>query len=107
MGIAATKIDEKKAADKRPACDEIIHFDSDENDIREQYVPRKRLWDDCARLNAAAAEKTSKPSKSPKIQSLLDEIINDSSIKEQSIINDVTGHTLAPTLSLLLETFIS
>ena len=51
--------------------------------IREQDVPRKRLWGDCTGLYAA--EKTSKPSKSQKIQSLLDEIINDSSIKEQSI----------------------
>ena len=40
-------------------------------------------WDDCAGLNAA--DKTSKPSKSPKIQSLLDEIINDNSSKEQCI----------------------
>ena len=53
------------------------------NDIIEQDVPIKRLWDDCAGLNAA--DKTSKPFKSPKIQSLLDEIINDNSSKEQSI----------------------
>ena len=76
IDITASKIDEKKAGYKRPACDDIIHFDSDENDIREQDVPRKRLWDDCAGLNAA--DKTSKPSKNPKIQSLLGEIINDS-----------------------------
>ena len=55
------------------------------NDIGEQDVPRKRLWDDCAGLNAAV-DKTSKLSKSSKIQSLLlDEIINDNSTKEQCI----------------------
>ena len=47
------------------------------NDIGEQDVPRKRLLNDSAELNAA--DKTSKPFKSLKIQSLLDEIINDSS----------------------------
>ena len=53
------------------------------NDIGEKDVPRKRLWDDCAGLNAA--DKTSKPSKSPKIRSLLHEIINDNSTKKQCI----------------------
>ena len=75
MEITATKIGEKKVGGKRPACDEINHFDSDENDIRKQDVPRKRMWDDCDGLNAA--DKNSKPSKSPTIQPLLDEIIND------------------------------
>ena len=60
MDITATKIDEKKVADKRPACDKNINFDSDEHDIREKDVPKKRLWDDCAGLNAADTEKTSK-----------------------------------------------
>ena len=41
------------------------------------------MWDECAGLNAA--DKSSKPSKSPKIRSLLDEIINDNSAKEQCI----------------------
>ena len=60
IDITVTKIDERKAGDKRPACDEIIHFGSVENDIREQYVPRKRLLNDSAELNAVA-DKTSKP----------------------------------------------
>ena len=47
------------------------------NDIGEPDVPRIRLLNDSAELNAA--DKTSKPFKNPKIQSLLDEIINDSS----------------------------
>ena len=46
------------------------------NDIGEQDVPRKRLLNVSAELNTA--DKTSKPFKNPKIQSLLDEIINDS-----------------------------
>ena len=58
--------------------DEIIHFDSVENDIGEQDVPRKRLLND-------SADKTSRPIKHPTIQSLLDEIINDNSSREQSI----------------------
>ena len=41
IGITATKIDEKKAGDKRAGCNEIIHFDGVENDIGEQDVPRK------------------------------------------------------------------
>ena len=53
------------------------------NDIGVQDFPRKRLWDDCAGLNAAY--QISKPFKSPKIQSLLDEIINDNLTKEKSI----------------------
>ena len=48
------------------------------NDIEEQEVPRKRLLNNSAELNAGAY-KTSKLFKNPKIQSLLDEIINDSS----------------------------
>ena len=44
------------------------------------------MWDDCAGLNAVAPDKTSKPSKSPKIQSLLfGEIINDKLTKERCI----------------------
>ena len=84
IDITATKIDEKRARDKRAACDEIIHFDSVENDIGEQDVPRKQLLNDSAEINAAA-DKTSKPIKNPRIQSLPDEIINDNSSREQSI----------------------
>ena len=47
------------------------------NDIGEQDVPIKRLLNDSSEFNAA--DKTSKPFKYPTIQSLLDEIINDSS----------------------------
>ena len=50
------------------------------NDIGEQDVPRKRLLNDSAELNAA--DKINKPFKNPKIQSLLDEIINDSSTEK-------------------------
>ena len=53
------------------------------NDIREQNVPRKRLRDDCAGLNDAA-DKTSKLPKNPKIQSLIDEIIDDGSTEDQT-----------------------
>ena len=84
IDITATKIGEKKVGDKQAASDEIIPFDNVENDIGEQDVPRKRLLNDSAELNAAAS-KTSKPIKNPKIQSLLDEIINDNSSREQSI----------------------
>ena len=42
------------------------------------------MWHACAGLNSAT-DKTSKPSKSSKIQSLLHEIINDNSTKKQCI----------------------
>ena len=42
------------------------------------------MLNDSAELNAAA-DKPNKPIKNPKIQSLLDEIINDNSSREQSI----------------------
>ena len=71
IDITATKIGREESGDKRAARDEIIHFDSVENDIGEQDVPRKRLVNDSTELNAA--DKTSKPIKNPKIQSLLDE----------------------------------
>ena len=45
--------------------------------IGEKDVSRKRLWHDCAGLNAA--DNISNSSKCPKIQSLLDEIFNDNS----------------------------
>ena len=48
---------------------DITSFDED--------VRRKLLWDDCAGLNAG----TDKTSKNPKIQALIDEIINDGSMK--------------------------
>ena len=41
------------------------------------------MWEDCAGLNVAA-DKTSKLSKSPKIQSLIDEIINDGSTEHHT-----------------------
>ena len=63
----------QKCADNPTIKDLVREVSS--NDIGEQDVPRERLWDDCAGLNAA--DMTSKPSKKPKIQSLLDEIIND------------------------------
>ena len=50
------------------------------NDIGEQDVPRKRLWDNCAGLNAA----TDKTSKNPKIGALVDEIINDGSTEDHT-----------------------
>ena len=39
-------------------------------------VPRKRWWDDSAEFNAAT-DKTCQPAKNPRIQSLLDEVVND------------------------------
>ena len=84
IDITATKIDEKKARDKRAACDEIIHFDSVVNDIGEQDVPRKRLLNYSTELNPAA-DKTNKPLNKPKIRYLLDGIINDNSSREQSV----------------------
>ena len=50
------------------------------NDIGEQDVPRKRLWDNCAGLNAA----TDKTSKNPRIQALINEIINDGSTEDHT-----------------------
>ena len=50
------------------------------NDIGEQDVPRKRLLNYSAELNAGA-EKTSK---NPKIQALIDEIINDGSTEDHT-----------------------
>ena len=47
------------------------------NDIGEQDVPRKRFLNESAELNASV--RTSKPFNNPKIQSLLDQITNDSS----------------------------
>ena len=71
------------------------------NDIDEKNVHRKRLWDDCAGLNAAA-DKTRNPSKNPKIQSLSDEIINNGStehyttLPEKKSSVDVFGKTVLP-----------
>ena len=42
------------------------------NDIGEQDVPRKRLWDNCAGLDAA----TDQTSTNPKIRALINKIIN-------------------------------
>ena len=69
----------QKCADK-PTMKNLVREVSS-NDIGEQDVPINRLGDDGAGLNAA--DKTNKPSESPKIQSLLDEFINDNSNKEQ------------------------
>ena len=70
------------------------------NDIGEQDVPRKRLWDNCAGLNAAA----DKTSKNPKIRDLIDEIINDGSTgdhttpPEKKSPVDVFGEKALPTM---------
>ena len=53
------------------------------NDIREQAVQRKLLWDGSAELNAA--DKICKLSKNPKILALIDEILINSSIEKLPI----------------------
>ena len=57
----------------------ITSFD-EERPAVEQDVPRKLLWDDCAGLNIA----TDKTSKNPKIQVLIDEIVNDGSTEDHT-----------------------
>ena len=57
--------------------DEIFNDGNSTSSSRQYDFQRKRLLNDSAKLNAA--DKTSKPFKSLKIQSLLNEIINDSS----------------------------
>ena len=64
----------QKCVDNPTLKDHVREVSS--NDTREQDVPSKRWWDDCAELNAAT-DKTCKPPKNPRIQSLLDEVIND------------------------------
>ena len=60
------------------------------NDMREQDVPRKRLWSDSSEMNVA--NKTSKPSRNPKIQFLVDEITNDCSTEDHTIPTPVRIH---------------
>ena len=57
--------------------DEIVNDGNRTSSSRPYAFQRKRLLNDSAELNAA--DKTTKPFKSLKIQSLLDEIINDGS----------------------------
>ena len=58
---------------------DITSFDEERPAI-EQDVRRKRLWDDCAGLNAG----TDKTSINPKIHALIDEIINDGSTEDHT-----------------------
>ena len=53
----------------------------DSSDSESSLYPMiSRLWDDCAGLNAA----TDKTSRNPKIQALIDEIINDGSTDDHT-----------------------
>ena len=73
------------------------------NDIREQDVPRQQF--------CAASDKTSNLSKNPKIQSLINEIINNGSTEdhttppEKKSLVDVLGEKALPLPPPIIEVF--